>query len=53
MLPAIFHGNLEPLVNYDTLATDSALSIPNSDHYVPLLVPGSRANSTRFPVEGG
>ena len=30
-------GDYEPLVNYDTLGQDAALSIPTPDHYLPLL----------------
>ena len=48
-------GDYEPLVNYDRLGSDAALSIPTPDHYLPLLyVLGTRqrVESIRFPVEG-
>lgn len=48
-------GECEPLVNYDTLGKDAALSIPTPDHYLPLLyVLATRQNNEniRFPVEG-
>jgi 4,5-DOPA dioxygenase extradiol len=48
-------GEYKPLVNYDMLGQDAALSIPTPDHYLPLLyVLGARQSneSIRFPVEG-
>jgi 4,5-DOPA dioxygenase extradiol len=48
-------GDYKPLVNYDLLGSDAALSIPTPDHYLPLLyVLASRQSneSIRFPVEG-
>jgi 4,5-DOPA dioxygenase extradiol len=48
-------GEYKPLVNYDTLGRDAALSIPTPDHYLPLLyVLGARQSTERvkFPVEG-
>jgi 4,5-DOPA dioxygenase extradiol len=48
-------GDYEPLVNYDVLGSDAALSIPTPDHYLPLLyVLASRGSneSISFPVEG-
>jgi 4,5-DOPA dioxygenase extradiol len=48
-------GDYKPLVNYDLLGQDAALSIPTPDHYLPLLyVLGARQSneSIRFPVEG-
>jgi 4,5-DOPA dioxygenase extradiol len=48
-------GDIKPLVNYETLGKDAALSIPTPDHYLPLLyVLASRQQSdlVRFPVEG-
>jgi 4,5-DOPA dioxygenase extradiol len=45
----------KPLINYDTLGSDAALSIPTPDHYLPLLyVLATRQKSeiVRFPVEG-
>jgi len=44
-----------PLVAYETLGPDAALSIPTPDHYLPLLyVLGARQKdeSVRFPVTG-
>jgi len=48
-------GEYKPLVNYDTLGRDAALSIPTPDHYLPLLyVLAARQSAERvkFPVEG-
>lgn len=48
-------GDLEPLVNYERLGPDAALSVPTPDHYLPLLyVLGARRrhDPIRFPVEG-
>lgn len=48
-------GEYKPLVNYDTLGRDAALSIPTPDHYLPLLyVLAARQSKERvkFPVEG-
>jgi len=48
-------GDLAPLVNYERLGPDAALSIPTPDHYLPLLyVLGARQHDDliRFPVEG-
>jgi 4,5-DOPA dioxygenase extradiol len=48
-------GNYGPLINYDTLGKDAALSIPTPDHFLPLLyVLGARQNSENvsFPVAG-
>ncbi len=47
--------DLTPLVKYETLGTDAALSIPTPDHYLPLLyvlAAGQPGESIRFPVEG-
>jgi hypothetical protein len=33
----ILAGDHKPLVNYDALGPDAALSIPTPDHYLPLL----------------
>jgi 4,5-DOPA dioxygenase extradiol len=47
--------NFEPLINYETLGRDALLSIPTSDHYLPLLyvLGAARENDTiSFPVEG-
>ncbi len=48
-------GDLQPLVNYEALGEDAALSIPTPDHYLPLLyVLACRQQDEliRFPVEG-
>lgn len=48
-------GDLNPLVNYETLGKDAALSIPTPDHYLPLLYvlgAGQRGERVRFPIEG-
>lgn len=48
-------GDYMPLVNYDLLGSDAALSIPTPDHYLPLLyVLAARQSGEgiRFPVEG-
>ena len=48
-------GDIEPLVDYEALGPDAALSIPTPDHFLPLLyVLGARqqSESVRFPVEG-
>jgi 4,5-DOPA dioxygenase extradiol len=48
-------GELEPLVNYESLGPDAALSIPTPDHYLPLLyvlAAAQKSESIGFPVEG-
>jgi 4,5-DOPA dioxygenase extradiol len=48
-------GQYKPLIDYDVLGRDAALSIPTPDHYLPLLyVLATRQSneSIRFPVEG-
>lgn len=48
-------GDYKPLVNYDMLGSDAALSIPTPDHYLPLLyvLAARQSNeSIRFPVDG-
>jgi 4,5-DOPA dioxygenase extradiol len=45
----------KPLINYDTLGRDAALSIPTPDHYLPLLyvlATRQKGELVRFPVEG-
>jgi 4,5-DOPA dioxygenase extradiol len=51
----ILAGDYQPLVDYETLGTDAALSIPTPDHYLPLLYvlgAGRPGEPVRFPVEG-
>ena len=51
----ILAGDLEPLIDYETLGTDAALSIPTPDHYLPLLYvlgAGRPGETIGFPVEG-
>ena len=51
----ILAGDNKPLVHYETLGPDAALSIPTPDHYLPLLyVLAARQQDEliRFPVEG-
>jgi 4,5-DOPA dioxygenase extradiol len=48
-------GDYKPLVDYDLLGKDAALSIPTPDHYLPLLyVLAARQSyeNIQFPVEG-
>ena len=48
-------GDFQPLVEYEKLGPDAALSIPTPDHYLPLLyVLGARQSGDEiaFPVEG-
>jgi aromatic ring-opening dioxygenase catalytic subunit (LigB family) len=47
--------SVKPLVNYEHLGPDAALSIPTPDHYLPLLdVIAARRQGERikFPVQG-
>lgn len=51
----ILTGDLNPLVHYERLGPDAALSIPTPDHYLPLLyvlATGQKNEKTHFPVEG-
>jgi len=48
-------GNDDPLIAYETLGSDAALSIPTPDHYLPLLYVIAlrrEGDLIRFPVEG-
>ena len=48
-------GDVQPLVDYETMGEDALLSIPTPDHYLPLLyVLGARkeGDEVTFPVEG-
>ena len=48
-------GHHDPLIAYDTLGRDAALSIPTPDHYLPLLyviAQQREGDDVIFPVEG-
>ena len=48
-------GNVEPLIDYESLGPHAALSIPTPDHYLPLLyVIAMRGDNEEitFPIEG-
>ena len=48
-------GNYRPLIDYEALGREAALSVPTPDHYLPLLyVVATRQDSEAitFPVEG-
>ena len=48
-------GDHKPLIAYDTLGPDAALSIPTPDHYLPLLYvlgAAQQGEAITFPVEG-
>jgi 4,5-DOPA dioxygenase extradiol len=48
-------GNVQPLVEYETLGRDALLSIPTPDHYLPLLyilALRRESDGVTFPVEG-
>lgn len=51
----ILSRDVKPLVEYESLGTDAALSIPTPDHYLPLLYvlgAGQQGDRIQFPVEG-
>jgi 4,5-DOPA dioxygenase extradiol len=48
-------GDVKPLIDYESLGKDAALSIPTPDHYLPLLYilgAGQQKEHIKFPVEG-
>jgi 4,5-DOPA dioxygenase extradiol len=48
-------GDHAPLLDYERLGREAALSIPTPDHYLPLLYAigaGSADEPITFPVEG-
>lgn len=48
-------GHHEPLIAYETLGSDAALSVPTPDHYLPLLyviAQQREGDEVSFPVEG-
>jgi 4,5-DOPA dioxygenase extradiol len=48
-------GEHQPLIEYESLGPDAALSIPTPDHYLPLLyVLATRqpGEEIAFPIEG-
>jgi len=48
-------GDNQPLIHYETLGADAALSIPTPEHYLPLLYvlgAGQHGERIHFPVEG-
>ncbi|MDY0883314.1 4,5-DOPA dioxygenase extradiol [Dongia soli] len=51
----ILAGDFDPLIHYENLGPDAALSIPTPDHYLPLLYvlgAGQHEEQIGFPVEG-
>jgi len=52
---ALLAGEFNPLIDYERLGKDAALSIPTPDHYLPLLcvlAARQQGESVKFPVEG-
>lgn len=48
-------SDVQPLVDYETLGRDAALSVPSPEHYLPLmyvLATRHRDDEIAFPVEG-
>jgi 4,5-DOPA dioxygenase extradiol len=51
----MLRGEHAPLINYESLGRDAALSAPTPEHYLPLLyVLGTQqsGDAVGFPVEG-
>jgi 4,5-DOPA dioxygenase extradiol len=51
----LLSGDHDPLIAYETLGRDAALSVPTPDHYLPLLyviAQQSGGDEVSFPVEG-
>jgi 4,5-DOPA dioxygenase extradiol len=51
----MLNGEHQPLIDYEMLGRDAALSIPTPDHYLPLLyilAAQQKGESIRFPVAG-
>ncbi|MEI9991286.1 MAG: 4,5-DOPA dioxygenase extradiol [Rhizomicrobium sp.] len=51
----ILAGDYRPLIDYESLGRDAALSVPTPEHYLPLLYvlgSGEKGETIRFPVEG-
>lgn len=51
----LLSGNHAPLIAYETLGSDAALSVPTPDHYLPLLYVIAQlrvGEQVSFPVEG-
>jgi 4,5-DOPA dioxygenase extradiol len=51
----ILSNDCEPLIHYETLGPDAALSVPTPEHYLPLLcILGAKrdGDAVTFPVEG-
>ena len=52
---AMLAGESKPLIDYERLGKDAALSIPTPDHYLPLLyilAARQQGEIVKFPVEG-
>jgi len=51
----ILAGDYQPLIDYESLGRDAAMSVPTPEHYLPLLYvlgSGGEGETIRFPVEG-
>ena len=51
----ILAGDLQPLIDYESLGPDAALAIPTPDRYLPLLyilAAGQPSKRVQFPVDG-